>query len=331
MCVLVSDSPKGRRLYELVDDLGLTLLNKPASHTRIGQGVCRDTTPDLSMTVEEQTSINRKVRIVEWDKFRKNRDRKNRDREKEEGPIEDIGAWCKEILADVEKGTKEIKWADWREKEAQGGEGAEAPRPRKSGQLSNAPPPSQKVDARKVSKQEFNKKLRKKITEIYHEIETHCSRLCEQEWQELCNTMDGNMKKMSAGRTWKILKHLLHPASTRTAVRTEMAKLRHKYTEDLEALADEVMRTHLTRPGSLEHPTVNMSETPFRFWVHLFLGFFVWDSLTGTAQVLVIPAANDGGIYPLNRMTEPLFRCEATETFCVSWPRMTAVLLFPAT
>ncbi|KAL1486959.1 hypothetical protein MTO96_046738, partial [Rhipicephalus appendiculatus] len=174
-----SDSPKGRRLAELVDDLGLTLLNEPASHTRIGQGVCRDTTPDLSMCVnadevswantfedlgsdhrilsvvvgrivEEQAS-NRKVRIVEWDKFRK-----TRDREKKEGPIEDIGAWCKEILADVEKATKEIEWTDWREKEA--------------------------------------------------------------------------------------------------GVRTEMAKLRHKYTDDLEALADEVVRTHLTRPGSLDHP-----------------------------------------------------------------------------
>ncbi|KAL1463942.1 hypothetical protein MTO96_043116 [Rhipicephalus appendiculatus] len=62
--------------------------------------------------VEEQAS-NRKVRIVEWDKFRK-----TRDREKKEGPIEDIGAWCKEILADVEKANKEIEWTDWREKEA---------------------------------------------------------------------------------------------------------------------------------------------------------------------------------------------------------------------
>ncbi|KAL1447221.1 hypothetical protein MTO96_028607 [Rhipicephalus appendiculatus] len=83
--------------------------------------------------------------------------------------------------------------------------------------------------------------------------------------------------------------------------------------------------------GNESTAAVNMFETPFRFWVHLLIGFFVWDNLTGTAQVLVIPAANDGGIYPLNRMTEPLLRCEATETFCASWPRITAVLLFPAT
>ncbi|KAL1466205.1 hypothetical protein MTO96_042885, partial [Rhipicephalus appendiculatus] len=69
-------------------------------------------TPLEERIVEEQAS-NRKVRIVEWDKFRK-----TWDREKKEGPIEDIGAWCKEILADVEKATKEIEWTDWREKEA---------------------------------------------------------------------------------------------------------------------------------------------------------------------------------------------------------------------
>ncbi|KAL3191208.1 hypothetical protein MRX96_018779 [Rhipicephalus microplus] len=44
-----ADSPKGKRLAELMDDLGLVLLNEPASHTRIGQGACRDTSPDLSI------------------------------------------------------------------------------------------------------------------------------------------------------------------------------------------------------------------------------------------------------------------------------------------
>ncbi|KAL3219235.1 hypothetical protein MRX96_030520 [Rhipicephalus microplus] len=32
------DSPKGKRLAELMDELGLVLLNEPASHTQIGQG-----------------------------------------------------------------------------------------------------------------------------------------------------------------------------------------------------------------------------------------------------------------------------------------------------
>ncbi|KAH8031705.1 hypothetical protein HPB51_020084 [Rhipicephalus microplus] len=44
-----ADSPKGKRLAELMDELGLVLLNELASHTRIGQGTCRDTSPDLSI------------------------------------------------------------------------------------------------------------------------------------------------------------------------------------------------------------------------------------------------------------------------------------------
>ncbi|KAH7978290.1 hypothetical protein HPB49_005115 [Dermacentor silvarum] len=70
-------------------------------------------------------------------------------------------------------------------------------------------------------------------------------------WQELCDTMNGNM---SAGRTWKILRHLLDPGSTRTATRTEMAKLRHKYKDDPEAFAEEIVQTHLARPEGKSHP-----------------------------------------------------------------------------
>ncbi|KAH7973212.1 hypothetical protein HPB52_022928 [Rhipicephalus sanguineus] len=32
-----------------MDELGLVVINEPASHTRIGQGSCRDTSPDLSI------------------------------------------------------------------------------------------------------------------------------------------------------------------------------------------------------------------------------------------------------------------------------------------
>ncbi|KAH7968387.1 hypothetical protein HPB52_008037 [Rhipicephalus sanguineus] len=106
-----------------MDELGLILLNEPASHTRIGQGACRDTSPDLSIwsdagtiawsnsfedlgsdhrvlcvTVgedESEVDVCRKARVVDWDKFRE-----TREREKQDGPIEDIGEWCRRLLAD---------------------------------------------------------------------------------------------------------------------------------------------------------------------------------------------------------------------------------------
>ncbi|KAH8029948.1 hypothetical protein HPB51_005966 [Rhipicephalus microplus] len=98
-------SHKGRRLAEVVDDLGLTLLNEPMSHTRIRQGVCRHTT-----------------RTSRWALTR------TRDTEKVD-PIKDIRSWCKKILADVEKTTKEIEWTEWWEEEGPGGERTEAPDP----------------------------------------------------------------------------------------------------------------------------------------------------------------------------------------------------------
>ncbi|KAH8039241.1 hypothetical protein HPB51_005487 [Rhipicephalus microplus] len=70
-----------------------------------------------------EQSANCKVRIVDCDKFRKNRDNEKED------PIKDIGSWCKKILADGEKATKEIEWTDWWEEEALGGKRTETPDP----------------------------------------------------------------------------------------------------------------------------------------------------------------------------------------------------------
>ncbi|KAL3188858.1 hypothetical protein MRX96_003017 [Rhipicephalus microplus] len=88
---------------------------------------------------------------------------------------------------------------------------------------------------------------------------------------------------------------------------------------------------HFSGNGSTT--AVNMFQTPFCFWVQISIGFAAWNSLTGSAQaqVLAIPAANDGGINLPNRLNKHPFRCEATETFRASWPRLTAALSFPAT
>ncbi|XP_075543923.1 uncharacterized protein LOC142578420 [Dermacentor variabilis] len=276
-----ADSPKGKRLAGLMDELGLTVLNEPASHTRIGQGGCRDTSPDLSVwsgagvvtwsnsfedlgsdhrilcvTVGEDQSeegVCRKARIVDWDRFRK-----NREQDKKEGPIEDISEWCRVLLADVEKATDEVEWMDWRQEppkeeadRSRGAVGDGAPQPSRVDSRLAHLVAAKKSMQRRASRQKLNRKIRKKIAEINREIEMHCARLCEQEWQELCDTMNGNM---SAGRTWKILRHLLDPGSTRTATRTEMAKLRHKYKDDPDAFAEEIVQTHLARPEGQSHP-----------------------------------------------------------------------------
>ncbi|KAH7943921.1 hypothetical protein HPB52_013129 [Rhipicephalus sanguineus] len=241
-------------------------------------GACRNTSPDLSIwsdagaiawsnsfedlesdhrilcvTVgedESEVDVCRKARVVDWDKFRE-----IREREKQDGLIEDIGEWCRRLLADVKRATEEIELTDWRQQPSREG-GA-----RSRGGVDDGVPEPTRVDSRlahlvaakksmqrRSSKQKLNRKIRK-IAEINREIEAHCARLCEQEWQQLCDTMDGNM---SAGRTWKILRHLLDPTSTRTATRVQMAKLRHKYKDDPEAFAEEILKRFCcTEAGSI--------------------------------------------------------------------------------
>ncbi|KAH8009186.1 hypothetical protein HPB51_012684 [Rhipicephalus microplus] len=79
--------------------------------------------------------------------------------------------------------------------------------------------------------------------------------------QKLCDVMDENM---SAGRTWKILRHLLNPTSTRTATRSQMAKLRHTYKDDPQAFVEEIIQTHLTRPGRNMHPAHDLQRRKCR-------------------------------------------------------------------
>ncbi|KAH8031523.1 hypothetical protein HPB51_018092 [Rhipicephalus microplus] len=60
-------------------------------------------------------------------------------------------------------------------------------------------------------------------------------------------------RNLSAGCTWKILRHLLDPTSTRTATRVQMAKLRHKYKDDPQAFVEEIIQTHLAHPADESH------------------------------------------------------------------------------
>lgn len=43
------DTPKGRKLMVVIENLGLTLLNEPGQPTRMGNSVSRDTCPDISL------------------------------------------------------------------------------------------------------------------------------------------------------------------------------------------------------------------------------------------------------------------------------------------
>ncbi|KAH8026307.1 hypothetical protein HPB51_019457 [Rhipicephalus microplus] len=190
----------------LVGELGLVVLNEPASHTRIRLGACRDTSPNLAIwldegaiawsnsfedlgshhrvlcltVVEAESEVDgcQKAKIVDWDELRE-----NREREKQASPIEDIGEWCRGLLADVDRVTKEIYLTDCRQEVS-----------RKSGdrphgsiddgalELSRVDSPlaydveAKKSMQRRASEEKLYRKIRKKIADINLEIkETHCA------------------------------------------------------------------------------------------------------------------------------------------------------------
>ncbi|KAH6923500.1 hypothetical protein HPB50_001962 [Hyalomma asiaticum] len=60
----------------------------------------------ISITIGNTPDVQGKqhmVKIIDWEKFRKNRDQKQQE------PIQDIREWNKDILADVEKATMDIE------------------------------------------------------------------------------------------------------------------------------------------------------------------------------------------------------------------------------
>lgn len=111
---------KGRNLWMDAQQQGLTLVTDPAHPTRVGNSVCRDTTPDLTFVknVPDPDWLNtqenlgsdhfivattvkagpsklkgNKIKITEWDSFRDIRRAENLGSE-----IDDIESWAKNIM-----------------------------------------------------------------------------------------------------------------------------------------------------------------------------------------------------------------------------------------
>ncbi|KAH6921218.1 hypothetical protein HPB50_027787 [Hyalomma asiaticum] len=213
---------KGRDLVQVIEHADLLTLNELSSHTRIGVGLKRDTTPDLTLcknirhikwenTFEDQGSYHRilnvsignavlsptqvPTKLVDWDKFRKNRN------DNEQEPITNIEHWNQELLEDVGKATTDVELGGWEEDE----------QPRVDSRLAHLKQAKRSIQLR-LQGQKHNRNPRRKITELNKQIEEHYARLCNQEWDEVCDTLDNNIK---TSKTWTIFRRLLDPTNTK--------------------------------------------------------------------------------------------------------------------
>ncbi|KAH7935339.1 hypothetical protein HPB52_006419 [Rhipicephalus sanguineus] len=219
----VHTDPKGRKLWSLVQDLRLTLLNDPQQPpTRIGNSVCRDTSPDLplcknvtratwdntgllagsdhnilAITIETRLSKKPKptARITEWPKFRKLRVERASD------TITDINEWITSLQEHVQATTREVETtADLHTTDSRLLHMWDA----HAGLL------------RRWRRQRHNKKLRRRLETLAREIENHRLALAQQQWGQLCDGLNG---QMSSKRTWHLLRQLLDPCSSKLEVR----------------------------------------------------------------------------------------------------------------
>ncbi|XP_037518367.1 uncharacterized protein LOC119395152 [Rhipicephalus sanguineus] len=256
------ETPKGRRLWEDSADQRLELIANPADPTRRGNSACVDTLPDLAFVANianaqwhnmqedlgsdhsiieiqidtgQHTRVchfesagkarGRRLRLVEWDAFRKTR----KERERRDRPITNIDEWTETLRADVDAATHEV------------------------------PPEAnlQVIDSRLLHMweakqallkrwkcQRHNRTLRRRIAKLDRDTEEHAFQVCRAQWEETCNGLETQMRGASA---WRLFRHLLDPEETKTAQGHKIRRLVRDFgctpDEFLEAVRERYFRT----------------------------------------------------------------------------------------
>lgn len=105
--------------------------------------------------------------------------------------------------------------------------------------------------------QRLNHRLRKKISELNRTIEEHCQILSKQQWDEVCNSIDGQMRN---GKTWNLLKHLLHDTNTKSNQRHVLARLVHtaEQATSMKEVVERLVKKYL--PVNTKHAATSHTE-----------------------------------------------------------------------
>ncbi|XP_037520769.1 uncharacterized protein LOC119397415 [Rhipicephalus sanguineus] len=227
------DTAKGRSLWQKTSDFGFSLVTDPAFPTRRGTSTTRDSVPDLTFvknvdlvkwsnlmvdlgsdhyitttTFEVSQKKLRAFSITDWDRFRKIRRERADHGEKPEG----LEQWTGSIMQDVRESTKMVQTDLQTEKI--------------DSRLAHLLEAKQSLLERWKG-QCLNRRLRKKIAEVNKVIEEHCQTLSRQQWDDICNSIDGQVRTQGK---WNLLKHLLDETGTKSNQRRVLAKTLHEAT-----------------------------------------------------------------------------------------------------
>lgn len=254
------DTPKGNELWQNANDMDLVLITDKAFPTRTGTSTQRDTTPDLcfvkniadarwsNLAVDlgsdhfllavHLPTVCKKTKLytwVDWDLFRKTRAERH-----PPDAAPSLETWTAQLKVDVDKATKTIT--------------TDLPTEKMDSRLAHLLEAKQSLLARWKG-QRLNRRLRKRISELNKNMEDHCRALSKQKWDEVCNSIDGQVRN---GKSWNLLKHLLDDTNTRTNQRHSLAKILHqaKRTAPPEDVTKTLVQKYLPLPTgpSTPHP-----------------------------------------------------------------------------
>lgn len=221
------NSTKGNLLVQAVSDCSLELITDPQYPTRIGTSVVRDTTPDLAfvknapgagwrnlqenlgsdhfiveITLTISAAPTREFKVTDWDAFRKLR-------EADQTDYDNLDSLFTRLQKDVQAATKVVK--------------TDLKVDRMDARLAHLLEAKNSILARWRTHR-LHRRLRKKIAELNRAIEAHSIELSKQQWNEVCSSVDGQMR---AGGKWNLLKHLLDDSQSKSNQRLAIDRIVH--------------------------------------------------------------------------------------------------------
>ncbi|KAH7935631.1 hypothetical protein HPB52_025366 [Rhipicephalus sanguineus] len=221
----------------------MTLLNEPDVATRRGNSANRDTTPALSwlsggldaawrnedvdlgsdhsvpsiiIKGPQYRDVLGTARVTDWDKMRKYT------QGAEEASENDVEAdrkqtyaeWARDQKKALEKLTQEITTT--------------AQTPFVDARLAHMWAARHSL-TRRWKRQRHNKKLVKRIAVLHKQITEYAAKLCRETWLSTCDGLQG---KLSARKTWCLVRRLIDPLSSKTATNRNFTKVLNTYKGD---------------------------------------------------------------------------------------------------
>lgn len=248
----IDTNRKGINLLETSEERNFRLITDPTFPTRLGNSTLRDTTPDLAfvrnveadwnntmenlgsdhyildITVNLDIHIRTYITYTDWESFREKR--------LESAEPTSLEEWTSSVQEDIKGSIKKVM--------------ADQECPRMDSRLAHLFEAKTSI-LNRWKAHRLHRRLRKKIAELNRTIQNYSAELAQQQWNETCNSVDGQMR---AGGKWDLLKALLNDTKSKPNQSRALQKAVHTARQQLseEQLIQKLANTYLPMGTSTE-------------------------------------------------------------------------------